>query len=131
MLTNLLLPAFTSAQNVILNQPENLDQAKQMGQNALEVIKNDSSGIIKNIWNNEVLPVWKKMFDWAKVHLWQNWLKTWFDNIWQAVKRIFTSEVEQRTPTVKENFQTEKGQLKEEVPEVGKSLWEKFKELIK
>jgi len=39
--------------------------------------------------------------------------------------------VEKRKPIIEEEFKKEKEELKEEVPEVTKSLWEKFKELIK
>jgi len=131
MILNLFAPALCFSQMQLLEQPQNLDEAKQIGQKALEVGQKEIPGIIERTWQNEVLPVWQKMFDWVKTHLWGNWLKNWLQNIWNTALRILKIEVEQRTPAVKEDFQKEKQQIKEEAPQVGKSFWEKFKELIK
>jgi hypothetical protein len=131
IILNLAVPIFTFAQTNLLNQPQNVNQALDVGKKALETTQKEMPGLIGRIWQNEVLPVWQKMLDWAKNNLWENKLGSWLKNFWQKTKEIFSSEVRQRTPVVKENFQKEKQQLKEEAPQVGQSLWEKFKELIK
>jgi len=131
IILNLAAPILTSAQTQLLNQPKNFDEAKQIGEKALEAGQKEAPGVIEKIWQNEVLPVWQKMFNWVKTRFGENKLGFYLNNFWQKAKEILNSEVEQRKPVIEENFQKEKQQLKEEVPEVGKSLWEKFKELIK
>ncbi|MFH1401883.1 MAG: hypothetical protein ABIG40_02885 [Parcubacteria group bacterium] len=131
MILNLFAPALCCGQTQLLEQPKDFNEAEQIGQRALDVIQKDIPGLIGEVWRNEVLPVWQKMFDWVKVHIWENWLKSGLKNLWQKVVRIFREEVEQRKPIIEEEFEKEKQELKEEAPQVGKSLWEKFKELIR
>jgi hypothetical protein len=131
IILNLAAPIFVFAQTNILNQPQNVNEALDVGKKGLETTQKEMPGLIGKTWQNEVLPVWQKMLDWVKNNLWENKLGSWLKNFWQKTKEIFNSEVSQRTPVVKENFQKEKQQLKEEAPQVGQSLWEKFKELIK
>ncbi|MFH1894625.1 MAG: hypothetical protein ABH813_01860 [Patescibacteria group bacterium] len=131
MILNLFAPVLCLGQMQLLNQPQDLNEAKQVGKKALEVGKKDIPGLIEKIWQDEVLPVWQKMFDWARVHIWENWLDSELNNLWQKVVKIFKEEADQRKPVIEEKFQKEKQELKEEAPQVGKSLWEKFKELIK
>ncbi|MFH1509997.1 MAG: hypothetical protein ABID67_02570, partial [Candidatus Nealsonbacteria bacterium] len=77
----------------------------------------------KNIWTNEMLPVWGKMYDWFKDHLWSIF-SDWF-------KKEVEPEIERIKPNIEEEFEKEKVEVKEELPKVGKSLWNKFKEIIK
>jgi len=114
-----------------ISQPETMDQVKQLGEKALEVTKTKLPGIFGDIWQNDVIPFYKKMFDWIKANLWDNWLGPWLKNLWSATVNIFKSEAQQRKPQVEQDFQTQKEQIKQEAPVVGKTLWEKFLELIK
>jgi hypothetical protein len=123
------LPVLTFGQSVSV--PENPQQVKEMGDKAITIVENQGAGIIKDIFKNEVLPVWKKMFTWAKTRFWDNKLETKFSNLWKTSKQVVNTEVQERKPEVKEEFQKEKQELKTEAPVVGKSLWEKFKEIIK
>jgi hypothetical protein len=100
----ILSPAFSFAQEL----PENIDEAREMGERAIEVGERELPGIIQRIWTDEVLPVWQKMYEWFKENIWVK-IVAWFE----------------------EEFQAEKEEMKEEVPAVTKSLWEKFKELLK
>lgn len=118
----LILPVFCSAQNDI-TMPETFDEAKKIGEKALETGEREMPGIIQTIWKEEVVPVWQRMWNWTKKNIWikiENWIKP---------------EVEKRKEIFEEGFEREKEEMKEEikkeVPKVGKSLWEKFKELIK
>ncbi len=107
-----------------IEQPQTMEETKALGTKALEVIKKDLPNILKKIWQEEVLPVWQKMWNWFKINIWERYFKP-----------LFQKEVEKRGPTIKEEFEKEKQETKEsaktEVPQAIKSLWEKFKELIK
>lgn len=122
-------PVFCRAQTI--NQPENMEEVKQLGEKALESVKKEAPGAIKKIWANEVLPVWKKMFIWAKESVWDNHLAVWLNNLWNNIANILKGEVEQRKEAIGEEFQKEKQEIKAEAPIVGKTIWEKLKELIK
>lgn len=117
----ILLPGFSFAQTV--GQPETVEDVKNLAEKAWEVIKNDLSGIIKKIWQENVWPIWKKMYDW------------FMKNIWPPVVNLYNKyikpELDKRKPGLKEEFEKEKEELKEEAPKVGKSLWQKLKDLIK
>ena len=66
-------------------------------------------------------------------------LDFWENNIWPKIAGWFKKEVEprvkqeyeKRKPMLEQEFQKEKEELKQELPKVSKSLWERFKELIK
>lgn len=128
---NLIFPLSALGQLQVVNQPENLEEAEQMAGRAAEFTRKEGPGIIANIWKNEVIPIWKKMFYWVKESFWDNWLEIWFKNIWTTTVNIFRGEVAQRKPAIEEEFQKEKQELKGEAPVVGKTLWQKFLELIK
>jgi len=123
-LSNFSFPVFAQS------PPENLEEAKEIGEKAVEEVPKELPGIIGRIWENEVLPIWRKMYEiWS--NFWNNTLKPWLSGICNKIKEKLGMEIEERKPKVKEEFEKEKEELKEEVPEVGKSLWEKFKEIIK
>jgi len=115
-----ILPTFGLAQNQPITRPETLEEAKEMGKRAFETTQKELPRILEKIWKEEVLPVWQKMYDWFK------------ENIWSKITPRAKEEIEKRKPVIEEEFKKEKEELlKEEIPKVGKSLWEKFKELIK
>ena len=103
--------------------PETLEEAREAGERALETGGRELPEIIKQMWENEVLPVWLSMWSWIKA-------KTW-----SKIERWVTPEYEKRKQYFEEGFEQEKEDIKEEikteVPKVTRSLWEKFKELIK
>ena len=131
ILFGLMAPFFGFAQSQAVSAPENPEEVKKMGESALEVVKNEGSGIIGGIWKNEVIPIWKKMLKWMCANLWDNWLYPWLKGLWKATLRILKVEIEDRKPGAQEEFQKEKEEIKEEAPQVGKSLWNKFLEIIK
>jgi hypothetical protein len=116
---SLILPQVTFGQTEPISPPETFEKAKEMGERALKTIPKELPGILKKIWKVEVLSVWQKMYHW------------FLSNIWSKIKIWFKKEIEKRKPVIKEEFQKEKEELKKEAPKMGKSLWEKFKELIK
>lgn len=126
IIAGLILPALSSAQQP-LSQPENMEQARELGQKVGESAKDNLPGAIKKIWDEEVLPIWEKMYNWFKENIWLK-IATFFKNL---VQPKIKEEVEKRKPVVEEEFQKEKQEIKGELPDVTKSLWERFKDLIK
>jgi len=126
-----LLASFSFAQTQPIQPPETLEAAKEVGEKAIEVGREEMPGILEKIWKEEVLPIWQKMYSWFKRNIWDSWIGPWLQNIWQKIENILGKEVEKRKPQIKEEFQKEKEEMKKEVPKVTKSLWERFKELIK
>jgi predicted PurR-regulated permease PerM len=119
MISGLILPSFSLAQNQIIKIPETLREAKEMGEKALKEAWKQLPGIIEKIWEEQVLPVWQKMWKWFQ------------ENVWQKIASLFQKEAEKRKPIIEEEFQKEKEELKEELPGTTKSLWEKLKEFLK
>jgi|WetSurMetagenome_2_1015567.scaffolds.fasta_scaffold437376_1 hypothetical protein len=111
--------------------PENFEDAKNLGEKTIQVVENQGWGIIKNIWNNDALPIWKNMYNWTKEHVWNNFLGPKIKNIWSGAINIIKDEAKQRTPAAQEKLKEEKQQIKEEIPVVGKTLWEKIRDFIK
>lgn len=132
ILFGFLLPilAFAQfAQNQPLTPPETLEEAKTMGEKILIAFPQ----ALKEPWQ-EALRIWGRMAD-----IFSNWwnyhIFPWLKSIWHKILSIFIQETERRKPIIKEEFEKEKKEIKEEikqeVPKAGKSLWERFKELIK
>jgi hypothetical protein len=77
----------------------------------------------KNFWKKDVFPFMGKIWQWIK------------DNTWLKIRGWFMPEFEKRKQYLEEGLEKEKEEVKEEIkieaPKVGKSLWERFKELIR
>ena len=71
----------------------------------------------------------KQTTNWLK-DLWYKYILPWLQNIWQQICSFLEKEVEKRKPDVEEEFKKEIQEMKEEIPKVGKSLWQRLKELI-
>lgn len=104
--------------------PETFEEAQKIGERALGASKKLLPGIIEKVWKEEVMPMWQKMRNWFKKNIWDPYIAP-----------ALEKEIEKRKPIIEEEFQKEKKEMeesvKEEVPRIGKSLWDKFKELIK
>jgi len=125
------LPSFSFAQEQPFQPPKTLEGAKEMGEKFGEAAKEKLPGILEKLWKEEVMPIWSKMWNWAK-----NWLENavwpWIIGFFkEKIKSSLEEEIEKRKPIIKEEFEKEKQEIKKEAPEVGKSLWERFKEIIK
>jgi hypothetical protein len=110
--------------------PENFEDAKNLGNKAAQVVENQGWGIMKNIWNNQAVPIWKNMYYWTRGHIWDNFLGPKIKTVWSEAVKIIKKEAEQRGPAAQEKFKEEKQQIKQEAPGVGKTLWEKIKNFI-
>jgi len=126
IIIGLISPSLAFLQVQQISPPETLEEAKERGEKALESTEKELPGILEGIWKEDVLPFWQKMYGWFKAHVWPK-IEGWFKRIRAPIQE----EIEKRKPIIKEEFQIEKEELKEEAPKVGKTLWEKFKELIR
>ncbi|MFA5355112.1 MAG: hypothetical protein WC302_00015 [Candidatus Paceibacterota bacterium] len=115
---SVLVPSFSFAQNL----PSDADEAKELLEKGLEAGEEQVPELIKKMWEEDVLPVWNKMFEWFKSHIWSKFM-AWFNE-------KVTPEIEERTPHLEEEFEKETEEAKEELPVVGKSLWDKLKEIF-
>ena len=127
LLTGFLLPNFAFSQDDLITAPEDFEEVKELGERALEVGEKELPGTLERIWKEEVLPVWQKMYDWFKDNIWPK-IENWYVSI---IKPRAEEEIEKRRPEVEEELQKEKEEMKAEGKELGKSLWEKFIEIIK
>jgi len=124
ILLGMILPNFSFAQGEGVKLPENWEDIKAIGQRLFDVIVKDLPGVFVKIWQEEVLPIWQKMWNWLKENI--------FD---PYINPFFKKEIESRKPIIGTEFQKEKKEMKEgikiEAPQLIKSFWDKFKELIK
>ena len=142
ILMGLILPSFSLGLEPPIEPPETIGETKELIEKGGQKIVEETPGIIKEIWRDEVLPIWGKMWDWFK-GLWQSRIQPLFSNLWystlkpqiqsliQKAKGLIGREIEERTPEIKEEFEKEKEEMIEQVPEVSQSLWQRFKELFK
>lgn len=127
ILFGLLLPSFYFVQgaNQSPKPPETLKEAEIVGGKVLRLLP----GALKEIWQ-EALEIWQIMGEKVK-NFWNSYILPWFQNIWQKILSSFGKEIKERKPVIEKEFKKEKEEMKEEIPKVGESLWERFKEIIK
>lgn len=125
---SLVLPNFSVLAE--LKQPETIEEAKETGEKVFREVQGQAPGILKSIWQEEVLPIWQRMWNYAK-SLWKTYVEPQLDYWWFRIRDMIELEIEKRKPIIEEEFKKEKEELKKELPGLTKSLWERFKELIK
>ena len=105
------LPQFSFAQE-LPKIPSTVDEGKTFG---ISMITQFPSAALK-AWKEQAMFVFRTMWGMS-----QNLLKT----AWK--------ELEKRKPNIKKEFQEEKEEIKADIPDTldtGRSLWERFKELL-
>ena len=120
----LILSILISSSTIAFAQegpPETIEEAQRVGEDVLWGLP----GALEDVWQ-EAKIIWGGMFDWIRINT-----GFWFEDLWYRIKSTITKEVEDRKPEVNEEFEREKEELKEELPKAGKSLWQKFIELIR
>ncbi len=131
VIINLVLPNFGLAQETI-KAPETLEQVQEFGEEVLEKTKQQLPGILQKTWQEDVLPIWRKM-----KQIWSNWwdatIQPWLTGIVDKIKVLLGQEIEKRKPYIEQELEKETEELIEdigkEIPKA-KSLWERFKELF-
>ena len=96
--------------------PETLDEAREVGEKVIE----EAPDAFKESFN-EAKPIWNQCWD---------WIKKWAKFIWDKIYFLLNKEVEQRKPTVGEEFKKETQEIKDEITKEAPSLWQRFKDLI-
>jgi hypothetical protein len=109
-IVSLMIPFVALGQ---IKAPESTDQAKEMIGNLWDQGKQQMPQNLKNSWNNDVLPVWQQMYGWFKA------------NIWPKAK----GALEKQNPNLKQDYETEKGELEQEVKERIPGIKEDFKNI--
>jgi len=127
VISGVLLPSFSFAQvSPEIRIPETLEELKIAGLKALKLLPE----FLKSIWQ-EFLGTCQKIWNWYK-KIWNSYIYPFFHNIWQ---KTLGKEIKERKPIIEEEFKKEKKEMREEIktelPKTAKSLWEKFKELIR
>ena len=123
VLSSFIFPSLSLAQ---VEAPQTMEEAKEIGEQALDKAGDELPGMLKQVWQNNILPVWISMWNWFKA------------NIWSKISSWLTPEYEKRKEYFEENFDEEKEEmgeeLKTEIPKgvsLLRSWWEKLKELVK
>lgn len=158
-MSGLILPGFglISSSSVVLAQTQKIDapETVEEGGNIIFSIIKGLPSKMKEIWQNEVLPLWAKMGERAS-NWWHNsalpWLKNifptmkswfneainWLSDIWKQkikpfiqnildkIKGFLGKEIEERKPELKQEFEKEKQEIKKEIP----SIWQKIKQWL-
>ena len=126
VIVGLLLPSFAFVQNQsTITAPETLEEGRNVGIKALKIFP----AVFKGLWQ-EALGVWQAMFRAIK-SFWGKYIQPWFQSLWEKIKTSSFQEGKRRKPIIEEEFKKEQKEMKEEAPRVGKSFWERLKELIK
>ncbi len=113
LVLGLLTPTFGLAQ---VNQvPQNMDEAQGLGLNIL----NRLPEAIKNVWQNQALPIWLSMWDWTK-NIWQSSLGAKAGNLWDRILDWVGLE----KPDIQQEFQKERQETQQD-------LWDRFLDLLK
>ena len=118
---------FISAQ---IEVPQDINEIKQKGITAGGEILKDLPQKIESLWKTEVLPIWKNLWEKGK-YLYYQYMEPTVNNIFQRIKLFFGQEIMNRKLIIKEEFNKETQEIKEDIPGVSKSIWEKLLELIK
>jgi len=89
---------------------------------------------LKNAWQDGLV-FWGKMENWI-VNTWNSSRAgQWLNNLWKTITTPIAIELEWRKQILPNEFNKEKQELqkdiKTEVPEAGKSVWDKIKHLFK
>ncbi|OGZ18035.1 MAG: hypothetical protein A2V72_01240 [Candidatus Nealsonbacteria bacterium RBG_13_37_56] len=103
-------------------------ESKPIGETIWQTVKTEFPKMIKRPWQ-DALTAWKMIFNWIK-SFWNSYLSNWFKIIWENLVYFLGKEVEQRRPEIEQEFIKETEEMKQDIPETAKSLWERFKGLI-
>lgn len=117
--------SFAQQDQGIQKLPETIEEAKTLSE---RILWSFPEALKKTL--REALTIWKTTLGWFK-SFWYSYISPLLQNIWYKINFFLGREIEKRKPEIKEELEKEKEEMKEELPKAGKSLWERFKELIK
>lgn len=129
-----------------LQPPENFNQFKEEAQNTGKTVLQNLPEAVKKIWDNEVLPLWEKMWWHFKV-FWKKTLDPYLNKIWYSylkpkitkiilkIEKMAEKKIEEKKPQIQKEFQKKKEETKKEIerqaPKATETILEKLKEILK
>ena len=120
------IPVFGFAAEIPDTIDEAIEESKEKGGEILEELPQ----AVKNLSDQEILPVWKRMFG-SVTNFWEKNIASKFKNIWQGI----LGKIEEKKPELERELEKEKQEIKEELQEgavkAGKSLWQRFLDLFR
>lgn len=125
IISALIGPCCFSGVLAVSEPPQNLPGAETI----FGKILGKFPAVLRTIWQ-EALRIWGEIFSWVK-NFWNSYIAPWFTNIFYKIKNFIFGEVEKRKSEAQQEFEKDKQEMKKEVPQITRSLWERFKELIK
>lgn len=129
-----------------LQPPEDINQIKEEAQKTGKSVLQRLPEAVKQVWRNEILPLWRKMWSFFKIfwektlgpylsNLWYNHLKPFIEKIVIKIEKMAGKKIEENKPQVQEEFQKKKEETKKELekqlPKATQTIWDKLKEVIK
>ena len=77
-------------------------------------------GLVKEIFVEKVLPIWREMYEWFK------------ESVWEKIKPLTDEEIARRKQIAEEEAQREREELLEDIGEISikNDVWDKIKEFL-
>jgi len=133
---SIIVPTFGFAQtDPIFRAPDTIEGAKEGVLNIGDKVMEAIPRAIAKIWNEEVIPLWRRMGEWIKAEVWDKRVSPALQTITDRAKELLGQEVEKRTPIIQQELEKEKEELQQElkgqVEKTGEGLWERFRALFR
>ena len=104
--------------------------------NIVEKTKNNENKILsiccvvsKKIWKGSLI-IGNKILKRIR-QLWNSYIYPSAQKYFTKAKNFILTEISNKEPKVKREFQKEKQEIKKDIPSTGKLIWQKFKDLIR
>ena len=94
--------------------------AEEVLNRMVDFILYELPGIIKEVFEEKVLPIWSRMYEWFK------------ESVWENIKPLTKEEIERRKQIAEEEAQKEKEELLQEIGEISikNEFWGKIQEFL-
>lgn len=125
-----------------INQPKTLEESKNFIAKAIDILVKEMPGKISEIWRNQVLPIWQKMWDWFsnfwKKNLgdkigsfWYDFIKPKINYFLDKIRTLLGQTIEKNQPIVEKELQKGEEGIKKNLPPNTRGYLDKFKDLFK
>jgi len=125
-----------------LTPPKTIEESKSFFENAIKIIIEKIPAIIKEIWQNQILPIWQKMWNWVKdfwtnffgekiSNFWYSFLKPKISSFLEEIRTLFGGVIEKEKPVIEKELEKEKEEIRKNIPMNNHPYIEKFKELFR
>ena len=126
LLLFIAMPVFAFAAEI----PDTIDEAVEESREVGGKIFDKLPDAVGNLWNENVLPVWKNMLE-GTISFWEKNIVSKFKNIWQIIR----GKVEEKKPELERELEKEKQEIKEDLQKgaakAAKNLFERFLDLFR